>query len=201
MLCFCQQRELDTTATELASRQDESDSSRKKLVEQSREFKKNTPEVNKTQIQSLFNESNLDICCWSVPLYLCISHQSWVGLYGLTCLDSRKYLHKNSLDECFIPWVNSFEKIWVSQWSYGDGWQLKYIHFRCAFYLHIHVSIKYWHYFGFNHRIFASLYHPSWNSSSLRLMLSLNAAKQQKHLSYLCIRNSLIYQVIRIVTI
>lgn len=40
------QRELDTTATELANRQDESDASRKKLVEQSREFKKNTPEVS-----------------------------------------------------------------------------------------------------------------------------------------------------------
>ncbi|KAK7505883.1 hypothetical protein BaRGS_00002605, partial [Batillaria attramentaria] len=38
------ERELDTTATELANRQDESDASRKKLVEQSREFKKNTPE-------------------------------------------------------------------------------------------------------------------------------------------------------------
>jgi len=38
------QRELDTTATELANRQDESEGSRKRLVEQSREFKKNTPE-------------------------------------------------------------------------------------------------------------------------------------------------------------
>ncbi|ESO97744.1 hypothetical protein LOTGIDRAFT_152837 [Lottia gigantea] len=38
------QKELDTTATDLANRQDESDISRKRLVEQSREFKKNTPE-------------------------------------------------------------------------------------------------------------------------------------------------------------
>ncbi|XP_063419102.1 homeobox protein cut-like 1 isoform X4 [Mytilus trossulus] len=38
------QKELDTTATELANRQDESDASRKRLVDQSREFKKNTPE-------------------------------------------------------------------------------------------------------------------------------------------------------------
>ncbi|KAF4791024.1 protein CASP-like isoform X3 [Turdus rufiventris] len=37
-------RELDTTATILANRQDESEQSRKKLIEQSREFKKNTPE-------------------------------------------------------------------------------------------------------------------------------------------------------------
>ena len=41
------QRELDTTATDLANRQDESDASRKRLVEQSREFKKNTPEVSR----------------------------------------------------------------------------------------------------------------------------------------------------------
>ncbi|KAJ7402245.1 hypothetical protein BTVI_88241 [Pitangus sulphuratus] len=39
-----QERELDTTATILANRQDESEQSRKKLIEQSREFKKNTPE-------------------------------------------------------------------------------------------------------------------------------------------------------------
>lgn len=38
------QRELDATATDLAARQDESDASRKRLVELSREFKKNTPE-------------------------------------------------------------------------------------------------------------------------------------------------------------
>lgn len=38
------QKELDGTATELASRQDESEVSRKKLVELSREFKKNTPD-------------------------------------------------------------------------------------------------------------------------------------------------------------
>ncbi|KAK3534676.1 hypothetical protein QTP86_020354, partial [Hemibagrus guttatus] len=37
-------RELDTTATLLANRQDESEQSRKKLIDQSREFKKNTPE-------------------------------------------------------------------------------------------------------------------------------------------------------------
>ena len=40
------QKELDTTATEVANRQDESDTSRKRLVELSREFKKSTPEVN-----------------------------------------------------------------------------------------------------------------------------------------------------------
>uniref|UniRef100_A0A8C6X813 Protein CASP n=1 Tax=Naja naja TaxID=35670 RepID=A0A8C6X813_NAJNA len=40
------QRELDATATVLANRQDESEQSRKKLIEQSREFKKNTPEID-----------------------------------------------------------------------------------------------------------------------------------------------------------
>lgn len=38
------QKELDLTATELAQRQDESEVARKRLVELSREFKKNTPE-------------------------------------------------------------------------------------------------------------------------------------------------------------
>lgn len=41
------QKELDTTATQLANRQDESEQSRKKLIDLSREFKKNTPEVRK----------------------------------------------------------------------------------------------------------------------------------------------------------
>uniref|UniRef100_A0A4W2E4X5 Protein CASP n=1 Tax=Bos indicus x Bos taurus TaxID=30522 RepID=A0A4W2E4X5_BOBOX len=44
--CFSQQRELDATATVLANRQDESEQSRKRLIEQSREFKKNTPEID-----------------------------------------------------------------------------------------------------------------------------------------------------------
>ncbi|XP_063063353.1 cut-like homeobox 1b [Engraulis encrasicolus] len=47
------QRELDTTATELANRQDESDQSRKKLIEQSRDFKKNTPEELRKQVAPL----------------------------------------------------------------------------------------------------------------------------------------------------
>uniref|UniRef100_A0A8D3CQZ5 Protein CASP n=1 Tax=Scophthalmus maximus TaxID=52904 RepID=A0A8D3CQZ5_SCOMX len=38
------QKELDATATQLANRQDESEQSRKKLIDLSREFKKNTPE-------------------------------------------------------------------------------------------------------------------------------------------------------------
>jgi len=41
------QQELDVTANDLATRQDESDSSRKRLVEQSREFKKVTAEVSR----------------------------------------------------------------------------------------------------------------------------------------------------------
>lgn len=42
------QKELDATATQLANRQDESEQSRKKLIDLSREFKKNTPEVRKS---------------------------------------------------------------------------------------------------------------------------------------------------------
>ena len=40
------QRELDSQAAEIVKRQDESDNSRKKLIEQSREFKKNSTEVH-----------------------------------------------------------------------------------------------------------------------------------------------------------
>ncbi|XP_033111582.1 homeobox protein cut-like 1 isoform X1 [Anneissia japonica] len=47
------QKELDSTATELANRQDESDSSRKRLVEQSREFKKNTSEEVRKSVAQL----------------------------------------------------------------------------------------------------------------------------------------------------
>ena len=39
------QKQLEATATEIANRQDESDASRKRLVEQSKEFKKTTTEV------------------------------------------------------------------------------------------------------------------------------------------------------------
>uniref|UniRef100_A0A8C2TDV4 Protein CASP n=1 Tax=Coturnix japonica TaxID=93934 RepID=A0A8C2TDV4_COTJA len=47
------ERELDATATILANRQDESEQSRKKLIEQSREFKKNTPEDLRKQVAPL----------------------------------------------------------------------------------------------------------------------------------------------------
>ncbi|XP_069741022.1 homeobox protein cut-like 1 isoform X2 [Narcine bancroftii] len=40
------QRELDATATVLANRQDESEQSRKRLIDESREFKKSTPEID-----------------------------------------------------------------------------------------------------------------------------------------------------------
>ncbi len=45
------QKELDATATQLANRQDESEQSRKKLIDLSREFKKNTPEVRKSDMR------------------------------------------------------------------------------------------------------------------------------------------------------
>lgn len=46
---ICPQKELDATATALANRQDESEQSRKKLIDQSRDFKKNTPEVRESK--------------------------------------------------------------------------------------------------------------------------------------------------------
>ncbi|KAM5262103.1 protein CASP isoform 17-T17 [Hipposideros larvatus] len=56
MLCVAEaklKRELDATATVLANRQDESEQSRKRLIEQSREFKKNTPEDLRKQVAPL----------------------------------------------------------------------------------------------------------------------------------------------------
>ncbi|KAK3736333.1 hypothetical protein QZH41_020805 [Actinostola sp. cb2023] len=47
------QKSLDTTATELANRQDESETSRRKLVELSRDFKKNTPEELRKKVAPL----------------------------------------------------------------------------------------------------------------------------------------------------
>uniref|UniRef100_A0A3Q3M4W1 Protein CASP n=1 Tax=Mastacembelus armatus TaxID=205130 RepID=A0A3Q3M4W1_9TELE len=51
------QKELDATATQLANRQDESEQSRKKLIDLSREFKKNTPEVRLIFIDALSKRS------------------------------------------------------------------------------------------------------------------------------------------------
>ncbi|CAL8353558.1 unnamed protein product [Lota lota] len=47
------QKELDATATQLANRQDESEQSRKILIDLSREFKKNTPEDLRKQVAPL----------------------------------------------------------------------------------------------------------------------------------------------------
>ncbi|XP_070572083.1 protein CASP-like isoform X2 [Ptychodera flava] len=55
------QRELDSAATDLANRQDESDSSRKRLVEQSREFKKNTPEDIRKMVAPLLKSFQLEV--------------------------------------------------------------------------------------------------------------------------------------------
>ncbi|KAJ8414489.1 hypothetical protein AAFF_G00036910 [Aldrovandia affinis] len=55
------QRELDTTATVLANRQDESEHSRKKLIDQSREFKKNTPEDLRKQVAPLLKSFQAEI--------------------------------------------------------------------------------------------------------------------------------------------
>ncbi|XP_048839564.1 homeobox protein cut-like 1 isoform X1 [Brienomyrus brachyistius] len=55
------QRELDATATALANRQDESEQSRKKLIDQSREFKKNTPEDLRKQVAPLLKGFQAEI--------------------------------------------------------------------------------------------------------------------------------------------
>uniref|UniRef100_S4RQ68 Cux N-terminal domain-containing protein n=1 Tax=Petromyzon marinus TaxID=7757 RepID=S4RQ68_PETMA len=47
------QRELDQTAAELAIRQDDSEQSRRRLIDQSRDFKKNTPEELRKQVAPL----------------------------------------------------------------------------------------------------------------------------------------------------
>uniref|UniRef100_A0A8C9WPZ3 Protein CASP n=1 Tax=Scleropages formosus TaxID=113540 RepID=A0A8C9WPZ3_SCLFO len=56
----CEQ-ELDATATVLANRQDESEQSRKKLIDQSREFKKNTPEDLRKQVAPLLKSFQAEI--------------------------------------------------------------------------------------------------------------------------------------------
>ncbi|XP_048836212.1 cut-like homeobox 1b isoform X3 [Brienomyrus brachyistius] len=55
------QRELDATATVLANRQDESEQSRKQLIDQSREFKKNTPEDLRKQVAPLLKSFQSEI--------------------------------------------------------------------------------------------------------------------------------------------
>ncbi|XP_033747523.1 homeobox protein cut-like 1 isoform X2 [Pecten maximus] len=55
------QKQLDTTATELANRQDESDASRKRLVEQSRDFKKNTPEELRKLVAPLLKSFQAEV--------------------------------------------------------------------------------------------------------------------------------------------
>ncbi|KAL8619077.1 hypothetical protein ACOMHN_019349 [Nucella lapillus] len=44
-VCRGHQRELDGTAGSIANRQDDSEASKKRLVQLTRDFKKNTPEV------------------------------------------------------------------------------------------------------------------------------------------------------------
>ena len=44
---------MDQTATNLANRKDESDTSRKKLIVESKKFKKDTPEEARKQVQPL----------------------------------------------------------------------------------------------------------------------------------------------------
>jgi len=47
------QEDMDQTATSLANKKDESDSSRKKLIVESKKFKKDCPEESRKQVQPL----------------------------------------------------------------------------------------------------------------------------------------------------
>ena len=47
---------MDQTATDLANRKDESDTSRKRLIVESKKFKKDTPEEARKQVQPLLKE-------------------------------------------------------------------------------------------------------------------------------------------------
>ena len=79
------QKSLDTTAAELADRQDESDTSRKKLVELSRDFKKNTPEVSKAIfhfIPHVFKLIISHLCVCLCKLIIYASHGRFIdGLH------------------------------------------------------------------------------------------------------------------------
>ncbi|XP_062887646.1 protein CASP-like isoform X4 [Mobula hypostoma] len=55
------QRELDATATVLANRQDESEQSRKRLIDESREFKKSTPEDLRKLVAPLLKSFQAEI--------------------------------------------------------------------------------------------------------------------------------------------
>ncbi len=58
------QTELDQVATDLAERQDNSEQSRKRLIEQNKDFKKNSSAETKKQVASLLksfqNEVNVE---------------------------------------------------------------------------------------------------------------------------------------------
>eukprot|EP00062_Callorhinchus_milii_P022195 gi/632979782/ref/XP_007906663.1/ PREDICTED: protein CASP [Callorhinchus milii] len=60
-VAFHSMRELDATATVLANRQDESEQSRKRLIEESREFKKNTPEDFRKLVAPLLKSFQAEI--------------------------------------------------------------------------------------------------------------------------------------------
>ncbi|GIY86598.1 hypothetical protein CDAR_257901 [Caerostris darwini] len=73
MVVYSLQKALDVTATELANRQDESDSSRKRLVDLSRDFKKNSTEV--ISLAAAAGETfgfYRVIYCFPCELFLCL---------------------------------------------------------------------------------------------------------------------------------
>uniref|UniRef100_A0A673GZH1 Protein CASP n=1 Tax=Sinocyclocheilus rhinocerous TaxID=307959 RepID=A0A673GZH1_9TELE len=100
------QRELDSSATLLASRQDDSEQSRKKLIDQSRNFKKNTPEVSYiTCVDQLFksfpegsvNCGRLFILC--VCVCVCLSQQLHLKVQRMHDIDTENQKLRETLEE------------------------------------------------------------------------------------------------------
>jgi homeobox protein cut-like len=55
------QKELDVVATDIARRQDESDASRRRLIEQSREFKRTVAEETRKQVAGLLKSFQAEV--------------------------------------------------------------------------------------------------------------------------------------------
>lgn len=70
------QKELDATATQLANRQDESEQTRKKLIDLSREFKKNTPEVRESDICGQSRHTGAPNVAFLLTATVCLSISS-----------------------------------------------------------------------------------------------------------------------------
>lgn len=98
------QKELDATATQLANRQDESEQTRKKLIDLSREFKKNTPEVRRAgcRRRSAGRIRRRRISFDSDGDYLLGGREvGWVGGWGESTAQRSRLASQNSLSISF----------------------------------------------------------------------------------------------------